>query len=60
MEKIVSRPKNEDIGIPLRDRRVPIQMTEDEHAELKAAADREGLNLSSYIRAQALKAARSE
>lgn len=57
MEKIVSRPKNEDIGKPLRDKRVPVMVSQDEHAELDRAATEMGVGVSTYLRLKALEAA---
>jgi hypothetical protein len=60
MEKIVSRPKNEDIGKPLRDRRVPVMVSQDEYAALEGAAVNMGVGVSTYMRLKALEAARAE
>lgn len=59
MEQIVSRPKNEDIGKALRDKRIPVQVTEDEKAELDRAANEMGVGVSTYVRLKALEAARN-
>ena len=59
MDKIVSRPKNEDIGKPLRDKRVPVMVSLDEHAELDRAAAEMGVGVSTYLRLKALEAARA-
>ena len=60
MEQIVSRPKNEDIGKALRDKRIPVQVTEDEKAELDRAASEMGVGVSTYVRLKALEAARND
>ena len=60
MEKAMSRPKNETLGRPLRDKRVPLQLTQDEHAELSEAAERQGMPLSTFMRWASLKVARDE
>jgi len=57
MDKIVARPKNEDIGKPLRDQRVPVMMTIAEYNKIDAAARSEGLGISTYMRVKAIKAA---
>ena len=59
MDKIVSRPKNEDIGRPLRDRRIPVMVTLEEKEALQAAADAMGVGVSTYIRLRALEAAQA-
>lgn len=59
MDRAVSRPKNEDLGKPLRDKRVPVMVTEDEHAELEKAASEMGVGVSTYLRLKALEAARA-
>lgn len=56
----MSRPKNETLGRPLRDKRVPLQLTQDEHAELSEAAERQGMPLSTFMRWASLKVARDE
>lgn len=56
MDKLVSRPKNEDVGKPLRDKRVPVMMSEDEWTALNAASQKAGVGLSTYLRQSALKA----
>lgn len=43
-----------------RDKRIPIRVTAEQHAILKRAADKAGLDLSSYMRAVALLTAREE
>jgi len=53
----VARPKNEDIGKPLRDQRVPVMMTIAEYNKIDAAARSEGLGISTYMRVKAIKAA---
>ncbi len=58
MDKLVSRPKNEDLGKPLRDKRVPVMVSADEHAELEKAASDMGVGVSTYLRLKALEAAR--
>lgn len=59
MEKTVSRPKNEDLGKPLRDRRIPVMVSQDEHAELETAAQEMGVGVSTFLRLKALEAARA-
>lgn len=54
----MSRPKNEDIGKPLQNKRVPVMVTDEEHAELTAAAERLGIGVSTYMRTMALQRAR--
>ena len=56
----MSRPKNEDIGKPLRDRRVPVMVSQDEYAALEGAAVNMGVGVSTYMRLKALEAARAE
>lgn len=60
MDKIVSRPKNEDLGRPLRDQRIPVMVTADEKAALQAAADAMGVGVSTYVRLKALEAAQHD
>jgi uncharacterized protein (DUF1778 family) len=55
MEKIVSRPKNEDIGKPLRDQRIPVMVTAEEKQALQAAAAAMGVGVSTYARLVALR-----
>jgi hypothetical protein len=57
--KIVSRPKNEDIGKPLRDRRVPVMVSQDEYAALEGAAVNMGVGVSTYMRLKALGATKA-
>lgn len=59
MEKIVSRPKNEDIGKPLKDRRVSVLLTDGEHAEIERAASNMGVGVSTFLRLKGLEAARA-
>lgn len=59
MDRIVSRPKNEDLGRPLRDRRVPVMVSQEEHTELERAASEMGVGVSTYLRLKALEAARN-
>lgn len=59
MEKNVSRPKNEDVGKPLRDKRLPVMMSSDEYNELEAAASNAGIGVSTFVRLKALEAARA-
>ena len=56
----MSRPKNEDIGKPLRSKRVPVMVTDEEHRELEEAAAAMGVGVSTYLRLKALEAARDE
>lgn len=58
MDIDVGRPKNKDVGKPLRDQRIPVQVSEEEKAMIEAAAEREGLAPSTWMRILALKAAR--
>ena len=60
MEKIVSRPKNVDIGKSSRSERIPVQVTKEEKAEIESAANEMGIGASTYIRLKALEAARSD
>ena len=60
MEKIMNRPKNADVGKPLRDRRVPVQMTQDEYDRIQAAADAVGQTVSGYLRTKALESANGD
>lgn len=60
MGKVVSRPKNEDIGKPLRDKRIPVQVSQDEYDTLSGAADAAGVPLSTWLRWLALKAAKAQ
>ena len=54
----MSRPKNVDIGKPLRGRRVPVMMSNEEYAELEGPAQQMGVGVSTYMRIKALEAAR--
>ncbi|MEO0343006.1 MAG: hypothetical protein AAF198_06170 [Pseudomonadota bacterium] len=54
----MSRPKNEDLGKPLRDKRVPVMMSQDEYEELEQSASAMGVGVSTFIRLKALEAAR--
>lgn len=57
MDKNVSRPKNEDIGEPLREKRVAVMMSIEDYEKLKSAAQRMGVGVSTYMRIKALEAA---
>lgn len=59
MEKAVSRPKNEDLGKPLRDKRVPVMVSLEEYAELEKSAEMMGVGVSTYMRLKALEASRA-
>ncbi len=59
MEKIVSRPKNADVGRPTRSRKLQVMVSDDEYEELEASAEREGMPVSTYVRAKALIATRT-
>ena len=56
----MNRPKNADVGKPLRDRRVPVQMTQDEYDRIQAAADAVGQTVSGYLRTKALESANGD
>ena len=56
----MSRPKNEDLGKPSRDRRVPVMMSQEEYEEVDKAARALGIGPSTYLRQKALEAARHE
>lgn len=56
----MARPKNEDLGKPLRNKRVPVMVSEEEYAEIEAAAQRQGIGASTYMRLKALEAARED
>lgn len=58
MEKIVSRPKNEDLGKPLRDKRIAVQASQEEYDLMIAAAAEAGMPLSTWLRWLALREAR--
>lgn len=51
----MSRPKNEDIGKPLRDQRIPVMVTAEEKQALQAAAAAMGVGVSTYARLVALR-----
>jgi len=54
------RPKNEAAGKPTRNRRIHVLLTDEEHERIADAAEKAGAGVSTYIRVQALKAARDE
>ena len=54
----MSRPKNEDLGKPLRDKRVLVMVSLEEHSELETASAAMGVGVSTYMRLKALEAAR--
>lgn len=53
----MSRPKNEDIGEPLREKRVAVMMSNEDYEKLKSAAQKMGVGVSTYMRVKALEAA---
>lgn len=53
----MSRPKNEDIGEPSRDKRVAVMMSDEDFEKLKLSAQRMGVGVSTYMRIKALEAA---
>lgn len=58
MENTVSRPKNEDLGKPLRNERIPVQVSAEEKREIEAAANAQGMPASSWMRWLAIREAR--
>jgi hypothetical protein len=57
MDRKLSRPKNEDIGEPLREKRVAVMMSQEDYDKLKFASQKMGLGVSTYMRVKALEAA---
>lgn len=53
----MSRPKNADIGKPLRSRRIPVQVSDEEYALIEAAALKRGVPVSTWLRMLALEEA---
>jgi hypothetical protein len=60
MEKMMNRPKNADLGKPLRSKRIPVQVSDEEHAEIEAAASKRGYPVSTWLRVLALAEARRD
>ena len=60
MEKTLSRPKNEDIGKPLRSKRIPVQVSQEEYDEIERAAQRRGVPVSTWLRMLALESAKRD
>lgn len=56
----MTRPTNAESGRPSRTRRVTLQFTDAEYAEVADAAARLGLGVGPFIRAKALEAVREE
>lgn len=56
----MNRPKNADVGKPLRSKRIPVQVTPEEYAEIEDASGRLGIPVSSFVRMKALEAARED
>lgn len=54
MGNIVSRPKNEELGIESVSARVPVMMKPSEKAKLTALADKRGFKISTFIRVKML------
>ena len=52
----MSRPKNEDIGEPLREKRVAVMMSIEDYEILKSAAQKMGVGVSTYMRVKSLEA----
>lgn len=55
----MARPKNEDIGKPLRNERIPVQLSPDEKRDIERAAEAQGMPASSWMRFLALREARN-
>lgn len=54
----MSRPKNEDIGKPVRNQRIPVLLSEEEKEMIEAAASNQGMAASTWMRWLALREAR--
>lgn len=48
------RPTNESQGRPVRDKRVPVMMNDEEYAIIAEAARRDGTGVSTFLRTSGL------